>query len=195
MRIMAALVALVAAISLYAQWVVSSGVVAADGRLVVAWRMLAYFSVLSGFAAVIIMARAAITGRIGARTAGLITIMMLAGGLGYHALLAAVWKPEGVALWADHGLHTAVPLLIAVWWAAFAPKTGLRFFDALRWLVWPVLFADYAVVRGLAEGFWPYPFLNVAALGIYQVTLNIGALAAVFAVIGLLWIGIARIIR
>jgi hypothetical protein len=195
MRIMAALVALVAVISLYAQWVASNGVIAGDGRLAVVWQMLAYFSVLSSIATMIIMARTASIGRIGARTAGLITVAMLAGGIGYHALLAATWKPQGLAWWADQGLHTAVPLLMAVWWAAFAPKAGLRFFDAFRWLIWPILFADYAVVRGLAGGFYPYPFLDVAALGIYQVTLNIGALAAVFAALGLLWIGIARIIR
>ena len=195
MRIGAAIIGLVAAISLYAQWVVSTGLMAGSPPLDVIWRMAGYFTVLSNLGVVLIMANATYVGKIRARRAGFITVVMLVVGLGYHLLLAGIWQPKGLAWWADQGLHTAVPLLTLLWWAACAPKAGLKWPHAFSWLIWPILYADYALVRGLASGFYPYPFVDVAALGIMQVALNIGALAIVFAALALALIGTARLIR
>ena len=65
----------------------------------------------------------------------------------------------------------------------------------MRWLIWPILYADYALVRGLASGFYPYPFLDVSVLGIAQIALNVVVLVAAFVALGVLLIGTARIIR
>lgn len=195
MRTGAAIVALVAAISLAAQWVVSTGLMAGAGPWAVAWQMLGYFTVLGNAATLLLMIRAAATGRIGAKTAAAITAVMGVVGIGYHALLAGIWAHQGLAWWADQGLHTAVPLLVAVWWLAFAPKAGLVGRDAFKWLVWPVGYAAYALIRGAVSGFYPYPFMDVSKLGLAQSLVNIGVLAACFVVLGLLLIGIARVIR
>ncbi len=91
----------------------------------VIWRMLGYFTVLGNLATLLIMAKVALTGKISAQTAGLITVVMAVVGLGYHGLLAGIWQPTGLAWWADQGLHTVVPLLALLWWVGFAPKHGL----------------------------------------------------------------------
>ena len=195
MRITAAIVGLVAVISLYTQWVVSTGLMVESTPLAVVWRMAGYFTVLSNFAVVLIMASAAYFGKIRNRRAGFITVMTIVVGLGYHTLLAGIWQPTGLAWWADQGLHTAVPVLTTLWWTAYAPKAGLKWPHAFSWLIWPIIYADYALMRGLASGFYPYPFVDVATLGISQVVLNIAAFAAVVLAIGFLLIGIARIIR
>lgn len=195
MRIAAALVALVAAISLVAQWVVSAGLMPGQGQLAMIWRMLGYFTVLGNAATMGLMTRAAITGGTGARPAAAITVVMAVVGLGYHALLAGIWAPQGLAWWADQGLHTAVPLMMMLWWLGFAPKHGLVGRDAFKWLVWPLGYAAYALVRGFVSGFYPYPFLDVAKLGLAQSLLNIGILGVCFVALGLLLIGIARVIR
>lgn len=195
MRIGAAIVALVAAISLIAQWKVSSALMAGAEPASVAWRMLGYFTVLGNLAALIIMLRVVVVQKIRPRRAAAITVVMATIGLGYHALLAGIWAHEGLAWWADQGLHTAVPVLTLIWWFAYAPKSGLKWYDAVRWLIWPVLYADYALVRGLASGFYPYPFLDISVLGIAQVALNVVALAAAFTALGLVFIAVARAIR
>lgn len=82
-----------------------------------------------------------------------------------------------------------------LWWAAFAPKVGLVGRDAVTWLVWPMGYTAYALARGLASGFYPYPFLDVSALGILQVSANIAALALSVSVLGFLLIGMARVSR
>ena len=38
-------------------------------------------------------------------------------------------------------LHTALPALVLLWWAAYAPKRGLRPAMAFGWLVWPLAWA------------------------------------------------------
>ena len=195
MRIGAAIIGVVAAISLYAQWVVSSGLMAGSSPLAVIWRMAGYFTVLSNLAVVLIMASAAYFGKIRARRAGLITVVMVVVGLGYHLLLAGIWQPKGFAWWADQGLHTAVPVLTTLWWVIYAPKASLHLSHAFSWLIWPIIYADYALIRGLASGFYPYPFVDVAALGIMQVALNIAVLAAIFSALALVLIGTARVMR
>ncbi len=195
MRIGAAFIAIIAAISLYLQWVVSAGLMPGASPSAVIWRMASYFTVLSNFVAVLIMVSAAYFGKIRARRAGFITVAMAVVGAGYHLLLSGIWQPKGPAWWADQGLHTAVPVLTILWWAVYAPKAGLRWTHAFSWLIWPVVYADYALVRGLASGFYPYPFFDVAILGIMQVALNIAALAVVFTALSLGLIAVARLIR
>ena len=195
MRILAGGIALIALIALGAQWVVSSGLMAGEGPGWVIWRMLGYFTVLSNIATLVLMARVAITGKISAKTAALITVVMMVVGLGYHALLASQWSHTGLAWWADQGLHTAVPVAMILWWVRFAPKAGLAGRDALRWTVWPLGYAIYAVLRGLSTGFYPYPFMDVSTLGLSKALMNIGALGACFAALALCMIGVARIIR
>ncbi len=130
MRSAAALVALAAAISLVAQWLVSAGLMSGQGQSAVIWRMLGYFTVLGNAATMGLMAQAAITGRMGARPAAAITVVMAVVGLGYHALLADIWAPQGLAWWADQGLHTAVPVMMVLWWLEFAPRAD--WWDATR---------------------------------------------------------------
>jgi hypothetical protein len=195
MRIAAVCIAAVAAISLFAQALVSIGLMAGAQPLAVIWRMAGYFTVLGNLATLILMAGVVLTGKIRARTAGLITVVMAVVGIGYHGLLAGIWQPQGLAWWADHGLHTAVPVLVVLWWVVFAPKAGLVGRDAFKWLVWPIGYAAYALLRGFISGFYPYPFLDVSKLGLAQSLLNIGVLGLCFVVLGLLLIRVARLIR
>lgn len=195
MRIGAAVVAGVAALSLLAQWQVSSALMAGADPAAVAWRMLGYFTVLGNLATVLIMLRAVIRRKIRGGRAAMITVVMVVIGLGYHVLLAGIWAHQGLAWWADQGLHTAVPVLVVVWWVAFAPKGGLKWYDAVRWLIWPVLYVDYALVRGLASGFYPYPFMDISVLGIAQVMINVGVLLAAFLALGLLLVAVTRVSR
>lgn len=195
MRSAAGIIGLVAAMSLATQWVVSAGLMAEATPLAVIWRMLGYFTVLGNLATLIFMITAARAGRISAHSAGGIVVVMMVVGLGYHGLLAGIWQPIGLAWWADQGLHTAVPILVVLWWVANAPKAGLVGRDAFRWLVWPMGYTGYALIRGQYSGFYPYPFIDLSALGLVQVLANVAGLAVAFTLLGLVLIGIARVIR
>ena len=58
--------------------------------------------------------------------------------------------------------------------------------DLPHWLIWPCLYCLYALTRGQISGRYPYPFLDVAALGWPMVALNIAGLVMVFAMLGLI---------
>ncbi|MGZ5849430.1 MAG: Pr6Pr family membrane protein [Methyloceanibacter sp.] len=57
------------------------------------------------------------------------------------------------------------------------------------WMLFPFAYAAYSLMHGAVMGFYPYPFLDVAALGYEQVLLNMGLLIVVFAGLGLLLVG------
>ena len=70
MRTAAALIAILAAISLYAQALVSTGLMAGAGPLAVVWRMAGYLTVLGNLATLILMVRVVVTGTISAWSPG-----------------------------------------------------------------------------------------------------------------------------
>ncbi|RMA40782.1 Pr6Pr family membrane protein [Rhodophyticola porphyridii] len=124
----------------------------------------------------------------------LVVSLILVGGV-YHLLLSDLWSPDGIGLIADHGLHSAVPAAAFLWWLFFAPAAP----PALRhlWLplLWPALYTGYAVLRGLAEGRYPYPFLDPSLIGWPQVAQNLLYIAVVLLVLGVVLNGLARIAR
>lgn len=194
-RVFAFVIAMTALTALITQYVVSAELMGSPGPTTVIWRMAGYFTVLTNTLVVLTFARMAITDqRNGPVWIGGLALWICAVGAVYHTVLAGLWKPEGLAWWADQGLHTVVPLLVLIWWLGFAAKTGLRFYNAFMWLAWPVVYCVYALVRGAASGFYPYPFIDVATFGTGQVAMNIAMLILAFGVGGLGLVAIAQLL-
>jgi hypothetical protein len=192
-RVFAAGIAILALATLVAQFLVSSKLMGSPGWGNVLWRMAGYFTILTNVLVTITFALKALSGwRIGASWSSGLTLWILVVGAVYHAVLAALWQPTGLAWWADQGLHTAVPLLVLAWWLWLADKRGLRPRDALLWLIWPAAYCAYALIRGAVSGFYPYPFLDVATLGAGRVAANAGGLILAFAGGGLALVALAR---
>ena len=158
------------------------------------WLMAGYFTVLTNLGVAGLMFAVARRWRMGASVAaGLVVSIVMVGSI-YHLLLASLLNPQGLAWWANEGLHTAVPVAVCVWWLAFADKAvGWR--DLPLWLIWPAVYCAALLVRGYATGFWPYPFLDGDALGALPLMLNIVGLLAAFAALGAGLVGVARFLR
>ena len=154
------------------------------------WGMAGYFTILTNLLATAAMLAVARGWRIGASASAGLVVSMAMVGLVYHALLARLWAPQGLAWWADQGLHTAMPLAVVLWWLAFAPK-GIGRRDLPAWLAWPAAYCVYALIRGQMTGFWPYPFLDVTDLGWPRVAVSIAALLAAFALLGVVLIALS----
>jgi hypothetical protein len=107
-------------------------------------------------------------------------------GLVYTALLRNLWDPQGMQLVADTVLHDVVPILYPLFWLVFLPKGSLRWADPAVWLIYPALFFVYSMLRGLAFGVYPYPFIDAGRLGFERVSLNALALLAVFFGLGVI---------
>ncbi len=113
-------------------------------------------------------------------------------GLVYNLVLRGIWTPTGWQLVADNLLHVVVPLLYVLYWYFNVPKGALRWKDGLYWIGFPLAYLIYSLVRGPKVGWYPYPFLNIGALGYSKVLLNAGAVLLAFLVTGLLLITIKR---
>jgi hypothetical protein len=113
-------------------------------------------------------------------------------GLAYHVLLREIWAPQGLQWLADLLLHYVIPLLFVAWWFVAAPKARFPYTAPVRWAAWPVAYLAYALARGAVTGLYAYPFINVARIGYPRALLNSVALLAVFLLLGLVFVAVAR---
>ncbi|CAI8907855.1 Pr6Pr family membrane protein [Pseudomonas sp. IT-P74] len=112
--------------------------------------------------------------------------------LAYNLLLRHLWHPEGWQWLADELLHDIMPLLFLGYWWRCVPKGTLRGWHIAPWVIYPLLYFAYSLLRGHLLAVYPYPFIDVDKLGYPQVFINAGGLLAGFVVIALLVIGLDR---
>jgi hypothetical protein len=110
----------------------------------------------------------------------------------YEIVLRRLWNPRGLTLVLDTVFHDLVPLAYVVLWAVCIPKGTLRWRDALPWLIGPAVYGAWIAVLGVAGGGSPYPFLNVASLGLGRVAAVVIGLLGLFWVVGLGFIAFDR---
>ncbi len=113
-------------------------------------------------------------------------------GLAYSLLLRHLWHPQGWQFIADELLHDVMPLLFLAYWWFCVPKGSLRLKHLPLWLIYPLVYFAYALLRGHLLGAYAYPFIDVALLGYPQVFVNAGGILLGFVLIALLVIGIDR---
>ncbi|VVP10642.1 hypothetical protein PS858_03288 [Pseudomonas fluorescens] len=113
-------------------------------------------------------------------------------GLAYNVLLRHLWHPEGWQWLADELMHDVMPLLFLAWWWLCVPKGTLRLRHIALWVIYPLVYFAYALLRGHLLATYPYPFIDVDTLGYPQVFVNAGGLLAGFVLIALLVIALDR---
>ena len=101
-----------------------------------------------------------------------IAVYIVVVGLIYNLVLRQLWNPQGWQLVADTLLHQVTPVLFLLYWWLAIPKESLRWTDVLPWSRYPLGYCFYALAHGAVTGFYPYPFLNAADLGLTRVLIN-----------------------
>ncbi|MFJ2286605.1 Pr6Pr family membrane protein [Pseudomonas iridis] len=119
-----------------------------------------------------------------------VTVSIVVVGLAYSLLLRHLWHPEGWQFIADELLHDVMPLVFLGYWWLCVPKGTLRLWHLPVWLIYPLVYFAYALLRGNLLGAYAYPFIDVAVLGYPQVFINAGGILAGFVGIGLAMIGL-----
>ncbi|HJR83111.1 MAG TPA: Pr6Pr family membrane protein [Sphingomicrobium sp.] len=158
------------------------------------WILLRFFTVITNLFVAIVMTKVALGRRVSPFIHAGLALAIVFVGLVYAMLLHGLVELSGLALIADYLLHYAVPIAMAVYWPAFAPKIGLRFRDPLLWCVYPLAYLFYVVVRGSVDGRYPYPFIDVAALGYGRIVLNSMLLLVAYLLAGLLLVALGRLL-
>ncbi len=122
----------------------------------------------------------------------------------YHFLLARVifemvgYKPFSPN---DIIVHYAIPLLVILDWLLFDPKPTYGPADPLKWLGIPLAYFIFAVLRAQLGGElrgvqsrYPYFFMDIDALGLGPVLLNVLLLAVGFLFIGYVLFGVDKLL-
>ncbi len=191
-RIAAGLVSLAALTSIGIELMMKaqeSGVAAA------LWSMARYFTFLTNAAVAAVFGAAALRGSwSGATLPAALTVWICVTGLVYHVLLAPTNDPQGIRLLSDFGLHTAVPIGSLAIWVAYCPKDGLNHLGPPVWTLLPLVYATYALLRGLVDGEFPYFFLDPANSGMTVVIGYIIGLGLFFILAGSLLVMLARLL-
>jgi hypothetical protein len=158
------------------------------------WRYVGYFTIIVN--GVVAQVATAMAFRPGSPLAGPRPRLVAASavavvGITYSVALRHVWDPKGLAAVADHTLHDVSPVLFLVAWLA-SEHGRLRWRDAAWAFVLPLGYCIYAFIRGAADGWYAYWFLNPSTLGPAAFAGSAALLTAVFAAVALVLVAIDR---
>jgi len=105
------------------------------------------------------------------RLSGLVMITVT--GIVFHVALARLLDLDGVAEFGNQFVHTVVPVLTVAGWLLYGPRglTSAR----VAWLsvLIPLAWLAFTLIRGAVIHWYPYPFLDVDAIGYAKALLNV----------------------
>ena len=121
-----------------------------------------------------------------------LTINITIVGLVCQILLRHTWSPTGLQMVLDELLHSVIPALVILYWFLYSPKSKPHYRQIAWWILYPLAYLIYILIRGSHANFYPYPFVNVSTLGLQKVLLNAGSLLNVFVLISAVFIRIRK---
>jgi hypothetical protein len=186
-------IALLAAISLAAQWIYLMQW-RGTGPVATIIDMSRFFTILTTALVVIAFLTVGASKKRGlsARMLAALTLAVVLTGGVYHLMLTEFWNPTGIGLVADWGLHTILPIAVALWWLWHAPKAALVWADLPAFALWPSVYTAYALGLATVDGIYPYPFMDPTTSGPLPVATTLGMLLGAVLLGGLVMIGIGR---
>jgi hypothetical protein len=121
-----------------------------------------------------------------------ITLQIVVVGLVYQTVLRPIWNPQGLQKIVDELLHSVLPVLTVIYWWFYEQKSEVKFRQIPGWLIYPLVYLIFILIRGSASDFYPYPFIDVTTLGYQAVIINSLVMLILFAGIAFLLVGIGR---
>lgn len=103
----------------------------------------------------------------------------------YLVVLGPIAHLSGWAAVADAGLHYLSPLLMVGGWLMFGPRRQFDLRVVLIAAAWPLAWVAWTLGHGAVAGFYPYPFIDVRAVGYAKAVLNAGFVVVVLFGLGL----------
>lgn len=161
-----------------------------------------FFTVLTNTLAVVVLSYALVDRDCAAKRFFLapkvssgIAVSIVVVGLAYNLLLRHLWQPEGFQFIADELLHDVMPVLFLVYWWRCVPKGTLRVTHIGAWVIYPLVYFAYALLRGDLLGQYQYPFIDVGTLGYPHVFVNAGGILAGFVLIALAVVAVDKSLK
>lgn len=101
-----------------------------------------------------------------------LTAFILIVGAVYHIALKPIWNPEGLTMILSEIHHTIVPLGVLILWIISIKEDVDELGQLVKWMLYPIAYITFVLIRGSFSNYYPYPFLDVQSLGIQKVIMN-----------------------
>jgi len=112
-------------------------------------------------------------------------VLIAIAGVVHFFFLRPLLDLHGWDLVADRMLHMVVPVLAVLGWLVLGPRGRVSTADLGPFLVLPVAWLGYTLVRGALVSWYPYPFIDVDAHGYGRVLVNCLGVAILMLVLAL----------
>jgi cell division protein FtsW (lipid II flippase) len=95
-----------------------------------------------------------------------------------YALLLSGADVDTALNWVNTVVHQVMPIVVVVDWLLDPPANHIALRRSLVWVVYPLAWIAYTMIRGLIVGWYPYPFLDPAPNGYAPVIVTTGVIVA-----------------
>ena len=109
-----------------------------------------------------------------------VTLYIAVVGLVYQIVLRSIWSPVGLQKLVDELLHSIIPVFTLAYWFLYEKHNEASWKSIPSWLLYPLFYLAFILIRGSISNFYPYPFVNVTELGLQKVLINSSVLVFVF---------------
>ena len=158
-----------------------------------------YFTILSNCSMTVVLLVGGVLGMTGREgvpdlVRGAVTLYMAITGVVFAVALAH-YEALGTIPWVNDVVHRLMPVVILIDWLAVPPQRPVRWAQALWWLVFPLLYLPYTLIRGRIVGWYPYPFLDPRGKGYGHVVVSSVVVTLAFLAIGALLVWAGNLLR
>lgn len=109
---------------------------------------------------------------------------MVITGIIYAVLLANI--DVGVAdPWTNNVVHRIMPVVLLLDWILAPPRRQISESRSLTWLLFPLVYGIYTLIRGPVVDWYPYPFLDPRERGYPALAVGLVVLTVAFALMAL----------
>ena len=158
--------------------------------------VLCFFTILSNLLVGGVHARFAVAGGPYSRLQRVLALAAVVSiavtGIVYNLVLAATSNPQGLHQVANVLCHMVTPLIAVVGWLVFGPRGLIDRQIVLLSAIYPAAWLAFTLVRGAFIDWYPYPFVDVVALGYGRVAINCVVVAVLFLGLGFGALGLDR---
>ncbi len=189
MRLAALFVGICSVLATLILVIVREPVPGSDGSyLTTFWALLRYFTILTNFFVSYVLIVAAIRGHwrsFSLFTGATVWIWLV--GFIYHMALAADHNPTGIAAITNQIHHTLVPFGTFLIWLFAKPRSFIKLKAPFIWLIFPLCYTAYMLLRGHLDGLYPYHFSNPQIVGWNGFIISQAILTLIFLSLGLIF--------
>lgn len=110
----------------------------------------------------------------------------------FHFTLSHRINYEGLPYTTTVIMHYITPCLFVLYWILFQKKKEFSFNYSLIWLIYPIIYLIYTLIRGVLVGWYPYPFIDASVLSPEKIILNSIGVGLIFIICGVIFVFLSK---